>query len=332
MGRRPVVAVRYLAQLEAIAMSDPVCAECGETVSPADAKCRACGATSRVEYAPFIARHPLAKKLLDAAPALKEATLNLLGCLFSLAIFIAIVYFVGPLVLGIGSLLGFNTVSVQYGVTYLPYSDDEEITGVWILNPSDDVHSDARLELEFIRENGDVLKKVFSVDTINPAERWIRELDEPIANVTSISFAYTCDEGTCEGTLDVQDKQVEDAVAAGSDQRFHVPRNDAYPQSTPEECLRSMLKALDNHAYTYMAAHLIDLPDDYPQRAFENMTIDFEKKDADVEVIKKLKRMIYEALHSETEWNGTDAAITYKIAGGDDATLKNFDGNWRWVD
>jgi len=170
---------------------------------------------------------------------------------------------------------GVNTVSLQYGVMYLdpPFSKTRQVSEIWLMNPDDDDHSGAKLELEIILTDGNVMKKIFTVGTVKPAEKWKKELDQPINNVSSIVFLYTCDQGAAKGSMDVENLDAETQTAkAQPNQRFGIPQNSKYSQDTPEECLRSIKLAIDNRAYAYMIAHLFNLGDDFEQGAFNLMS------------------------------------------------------------
>jgi len=113
-----------------------------------------------------------------------------------------------------------------------------------------------------------------------------------------------------------------------SNQRFGIPKNSKYSQSTPEECLRSIRLAIGNSDYAYMLAHLCDLDDDFSQGAFNLMSSAYEKGHED-ESISKIRGAVDEALASGKKWNGVDHKITYDVSHAPGLTLSNRDGNWR---
>lgn len=101
---------------------------------------------------------------------------------------------------------GVNTVSIGYGVkrskSLLAAIGISHIT---IENQDDETHTEARVTLEFLLSNGDVLKKQFHIGTLEKDEKWEKELDSIIKDVDSIDFLYTCKEGAGKGTLDIKD-------------------------------------------------------------------------------------------------------------------------------
>ena len=100
---------------------------------------------------------------------------------------------------------GINTVSIKYGVTRTSsLFGGRRISHVNIQNPEDKAHTNARVELQILQENGDVLKKVFHIGTVEPGATWEKELDPPLKKVASIDFRYTCDQGAGKGTLDIE--------------------------------------------------------------------------------------------------------------------------------
>lgn len=108
---------------------------------------------------------------------------------------------------GCGSLAehGVNTVSIGYGVKRSSnILFGKGISHITLENLDDTPHTEARISVEFILGNGDVLKKQFHVGTLDAGQEWEKELDSIIKDVDSIDFFYTCKEGAGKGTLDVK--------------------------------------------------------------------------------------------------------------------------------
>lgn len=102
---------------------------------------------------------------------------------------------------------GLNTVSVGYGVGV---SDSmflgRRVSEIVLENPDkEQTHTNARVELEVLLLDGDVIRKVFHVGTLKAGEKWRYALPSPIRNVSSIVFLYSCDRGAARGTLDVSE-------------------------------------------------------------------------------------------------------------------------------
>lgn len=100
---------------------------------------------------------------------------------------------------------GVNTVSIGYGVKQSSsFLSGKGISDITIENRDDEAHTEARVTLEFLLSNGDVLKKKFHIGTLEKDQEWEKELDSIITGVDSIDFLYTCKEGAGKGTLDVK--------------------------------------------------------------------------------------------------------------------------------
>ncbi len=100
---------------------------------------------------------------------------------------------------------GVNTVSVKCGVSVSGSMFwGRCVSEVVLENPDDkQTHANARVELEVLLHDGDVVKKVFHVGTLKPGERWSHTLPSPLRNVSSIVFLYSCDHGATQGILSV---------------------------------------------------------------------------------------------------------------------------------
>jgi hypothetical protein len=106
---------------------------------------------------------------------------------------------------------------------------------------------------------------------------------------------------------------------------------DTYPQSTPKDALRAVLKAIDAQRIDYLLAHLAD-PDFVDQRVrelggrFENLLrVTTENLADDPESVRDLRRFSSDGAWQE---GGGAASVKHKDIQGRQAFFRKMDNRW----
>ena len=126
------------------------------------------------------------------------------GCLVIIAILV-----IGYMAREQLARFGINSVNISYGVSAgRSLFGAQKLVGVIIQNTETGSkphsHTEAELEIEVVHSNGDIEKKHFTIGEIKQGEKWNKEFDAPVTNVSAVRFAYKCKEGAAYGVFDME--------------------------------------------------------------------------------------------------------------------------------